>query len=148
MQRYEATGQRLTGGFAYQVGSWLVPRFVVVKAEATAHGTSRRFMVTNHPGAAVLPEAAYAAYAQRGESENRNGPERRCWFNRRREQDPLGEGHPHTWRTRPIKVAAVVTVSTRRIVIRLSGVWPHLAHYIAVCDAVTRRPWWWAEDTS
>ena len=29
-------------------------------------------MVTNRPGATVLPDAAYAAYADRGESENRN----------------------------------------------------------------------------
>ena len=34
-------------------------RWVVVKAEANAQGTNRRFIVTNRPGARVLPEAAY-----------------------------------------------------------------------------------------
>ena len=193
----ETTGQpqRLFDGFAYQAGSWPAPRFVVAKAEANAQGTNRRFVVTNRLGAPILPEAAYDAYAERGESENRNkelkcglhadrlsdhrfmanyfrlylhclaanllsrlrqavadppqpsgeselppearaGAERRRWFNHRREHDPLGEGHPATWRTRLIKVAAEIIVSTRRIVIRLSGAWPHLGHYFAVCAAV------------
>lgn len=196
---HEETGQpqRLFDGFAYQAGSWSAPRWVIAKAEAHAQGTNRRFVVTNRAGAAVLPEAAYDAYADRGESENRNkelkcglhadrlsnhrflanyfrlylhclaanllsqlrqavasppeppveselppearaGRERRRWFNHRREQDPLGEGHPATWRTRLIKVAAEVIVSTRRIVIRLSGVWPHLGHYFAVCAVVAQ----------
>jgi hypothetical protein len=193
----ETTGQpqRLFDGFVYQAGSWPAPRFVVAKAEANEQGTNRRFVVTSRPGAPILPEAAYDAYAERGESENRNkelkcglhadrlsdhrflanyfrlylhclaanllsrlrqavadpppppgdselppearaGAERRRWFNHRRECDPLGEGHPATWRTRLIKVAAEVLVSTRRIVIRLSGTWPHLGHYFAVCAAV------------
>ena len=48
------------------------PRWVVVKAEAHAAGTNRRAVVTNRPGARVLPQAAYDEYADRGESENRN----------------------------------------------------------------------------
>src|SRR5262249_30633854 len=35
-------------------------------------GTNRRFVVTNRPGAVVLPEPTYDEYAGRGESENRN----------------------------------------------------------------------------
>jgi len=54
------------------------------------------------------------------------GRSRKTFFNRRREADPLGEGHPATWRTRLIKVAAEVTVSARRIVVRFSAHWPHL----------------------
>jgi hypothetical protein len=71
---FATTGQpqRHCDGFWYQAGSWPVPRWVVVKCEAHAQGTNRRFVVTNRPGAQVLPEAAYDAYAQRGESENRN----------------------------------------------------------------------------
>jgi hypothetical protein len=64
--------QRLFRGFDYQAGSWPDPRWVIVKAEAQAQGTNRRFIVTNRPGARVLPEPAYDDYALRGESENRN----------------------------------------------------------------------------
>jgi hypothetical protein len=45
---------------------------VVAKAEANDRGTNRRFVVTNRPGAQVLPEPTYDEYAARGESENRN----------------------------------------------------------------------------
>jgi hypothetical protein len=33
-----------------------------------------------------------------------------------------------------IKVAAEVRVSTRRVVVRLSGTWPHLDWYRRVCQ--------------
>jgi hypothetical protein len=61
---FEATGQsqRLFDAFWYQAGTWSTPRWVIVKAEANAQGTNRRFM----------PEAAYDDYAARGEAENRN----------------------------------------------------------------------------
>jgi hypothetical protein len=74
VERYEQTGQpqRLFTAFWYQAGSWALPRWVVVKAEAHAAGTNRRAVVTNRPGARVLPQAAYDEYANRGESENRN----------------------------------------------------------------------------
>lgn len=45
---------------------------MVVKAEANAQGTNRRFVVTNRRGAAVYPAATYDDYIQRGESENRH----------------------------------------------------------------------------
>jgi hypothetical protein len=45
---------------------------VVAKAEANDRGTNRRFVVTNRPGAALLPGPTYDEYAARGESENRN----------------------------------------------------------------------------
>jgi Transposase DDE domain group 1 len=64
--------QRLFDGFWYQAGTWDQARWVIVKAEAHALGTNRRFIVTNRPGATVLPESAYDDYAGRGESENRN----------------------------------------------------------------------------
>lgn len=64
--------QRRFTGFAYQAGSWPIARRVIVKAEANAQGTNRRFVVTNRPGASVCPEATYDEYAMRGESENRN----------------------------------------------------------------------------
>jgi DDE family transposase len=64
--------QRLFDAFWYQAGTWDQPRWIIVKAEANAQGTNRRFIVTNRPGAQVVPEAAYDDYAMRGESENRN----------------------------------------------------------------------------
>ena len=196
VRRFEETGQsqRLFSAYWYRAGSWPAQRWVVQKVEANAQGTNRRAVLSNRPGAKVLPEAAYDAYADRGECENRNKElkcgfgadrlsdhrfmanyfrlylhclannllvrlrglvadppveeagelpiealaerKRKRWFNRRREHDPLGEGHPETWRMRLIKVAAEIVVSTRRILVRLSGSWPFLQHYLAVSQAV------------
>lgn len=201
--RHEATGQpqRLFCAFWYRADTWPAQRWVVVKCEAHAQGTNRRAVVTNRLGAFVLPAAAYDAYADRGESENRNkelkvglaadrlsdhryfanlfrlylhttayhllvhmrqivelplsedtmqeipiealaGRSRRQHHNRRREHDPLGQGQPCTWRTRLVKVAALVYESTRRVIVRLSSSWPYLGHYrqvsqrvLAVCQA-------------
>jgi hypothetical protein len=194
---FTASGQpqRLFDAFWYQAGSWSAPRWVIVKAEANAQGTNRRFIVTNRAGAGILPAAAYDDYAARGESENRNkelkcglkidrtsdhrfvanffrlylhaaannllvrlrrvfaapplrqpaaldpianepvptealaGTARRRYFNRRRQADPLGEGQPCTWRSLLIKVAAEVSMSSRRILVRLSSAWPYLDWY-------------------
>lgn len=190
------TPQRLFAGFGYQAGSWPAPRRVIVKAEANAQGTNRRFIVTNRPGASVCPEPTYDEYAMRGESENRNkelkcgvgidrlsdhrfvanlfrmylhaaalnllvrlrreiadppaarqgeaatltGVERKRYQNARRRRDPLGEGHPATWRLLLIKVAASVLVSCRRIVVRLSGSWPNQNYFEQVHQHVCRRP--------
>jgi hypothetical protein len=194
VRRFEQTGlpQRLFDGFWYQAKGWPFPRWVIVKAEANAQGTNRRFVVSNRPGGRVLPAATYDDYAGRGESENRNKEfkcglamdrlsdhrfvanffrlylhaaalnlltrlrrhvaeppapagatavpteawteeERRRHFRLRRQRDPLGEGHPCTWRTLLIKVAAEVLVSTRRIVVRLSSSWPHHDYFRHVC---------------
>ena len=72
--QWEASGQpqRLFTAFWYRAESWSAQRWVVVKCEANAQGTNRRAVVTNRRGAFVLPDAAYDAYADRGESENRN----------------------------------------------------------------------------
>ena len=71
-QKTTSQPQRLFTAFWYQAASWPAQRWVVVKCEAKAEGTNRRAVVTNRPGATVLPGAAYDAYADRGESENRN----------------------------------------------------------------------------
>ena len=67
-------------------------------------------------------------------------PERKRYQNARRRRDPLGEGQPATWRLLLIKVAASVVVSCRRIVIRLSGAWPHQSFFERVREHVCRRP--------
>jgi hypothetical protein len=64
-------------------------------------------------------------------------PGRKRFFNTRRERDPLGEGFACTWRTRLIKVAAEVITRARRVVVRLSGSWPHLDHFLQVSRAVS-----------
>ena len=200
VQAYETTGQpqRLFEAFEYQALSWDEPRWVVVKCEAHAQGTNRRAIVTNRPGARVLPGAAYDEYAERGESENRNkelkccleidrlsdhrvmanifrvylhclafnilarvrhivaqppapphndlpvealaGRDRKRYFNARRQADPLGEGHPSTWRQMLIKVAARVTVTARRVWVCLSSSWPYLDNFWRVSAAAVATP--------
>jgi transcriptional regulator with XRE-family HTH domain len=190
--------QRLFDGFWYQAGPWPHARWVVVKAEAHQQGTNRRFIVTNRPGAQILPQAAYDDYALRGESENRNkeikrdmgidrtsdhrfvanffrlylhaaamnllirlrqsiadpppsiipelppealdGKERQRYFRLRRQRDPLGEGHPCTWRSLLIKAAAEILVSSRRILVRLSASWPNADFFAHVCQQLDRPP--------
>jgi hypothetical protein len=199
--------QRLFDAFWYQAGTWPCARWVVVKAEANAQGTNRRFIVSNRAGAPVVPEAAYDDYAMRGESENRNkefkcdlamdrtsdhrfmanyfrlylhgaamnllirlrrhvadppapsttptprhdplpdvpvdawtGEHRRRYFRWRRHCDPLGEGHPCTWRSLLIKVAAEIVVSSRRILVRLSASWPHLDFFRHLCEQLATPP--------
>ena len=68
------------------------------------------------------------------------GKERSRHFRQRRQRDPLGEGHPRTWRLLFIKVAAEVQVSSRRIVVRLSASWPHLSEYQRVCERLRDLP--------
>lgn len=68
------------------------------------------------------------------------GKKRRDYHNRRRERDSLGEGQPCTWRTRLIKVAAQVLVTSRRVVVRLSGCWPYLSHYRRIAAIALGTP--------
>ncbi len=63
---------RLFHTFMYQAKGWPHERQVVAKAECNSVGTNLRFVVTNRPGASVVPEACYDEYVARGESENRH----------------------------------------------------------------------------
>lgn len=72
--------------------------------------------------------------------ESQTPAERHRYARRRRQHDPLGEGQPCTWRTLLIKVAASVIVSTRRVVVRLSGSWPHVSFLRRVLEHVLPRP--------
>jgi hypothetical protein len=67
-------------------------------------------------------------------------PGRKRFFNKRRGRDPLGEGFACTWRTRLIKVAAEVITRARRVVVRLSGSWPHLDQFLRLSRAVSGPP--------
>jgi hypothetical protein len=58
---------RLIGETRYQADSWPHPRRVIIKVEASAHGTNTRFVVTTRKDA---PDMLYAWYVARGETEN------------------------------------------------------------------------------
>jgi hypothetical protein len=105
----------------------------------------RRFIAEPLPALGPPAETAAPATSPAGEgtspaigacvpAEALTGAERQRHFRLRRQRDPLGEGHPCTWRTLLIKVAAEVIVRTRRIVVRLSLSWPHLDWYRRVCE--------------
>lgn len=74
VEAFDRTKQpvRLFDQFLYRAKSWKNHRRVIVKAECNTLGTNLRFIITNRPGAAVLPETCYDGYVQRGESENRH----------------------------------------------------------------------------
>ena len=71
---YEPTGemQRLFQAMPYRARGWDRERTVVIKAECHRAGTNRRAVVTNRPGARIVPQGVYDEYVERGESENRN----------------------------------------------------------------------------
>jgi len=89
-----------------------------------------RTCVADPPPQNVAAEVPHEALAQ---------PARRRFFNQRRARDPLGEGHPCTWRMRLIKVAARIKDTTRRVLVQLSGSWPHLDHYRQVGQKILAR---------
>lgn len=57
--------------------------------------------------------------------------------NDRRKRDPLGEGHPCTWRSLVIKVAGRITVTFRRVILELSASWPNLKFFRQVSEAIS-----------
>lgn len=86
------------------------------------------------------PTATELGLAAELPSEAFNEPDRKRFFNARRRRDPLGGGFASTWRTRLIKVAAEVMTRARRVLVRLSGSWPHLDDFLAVSRAVSPPP--------
>jgi len=62
--------------------------------------------------------------------------QKKLYFNRRRRADPLGEGFACTWRTMFIKVACEVSVSARRVLVKLSSHWPHLSEFQRVSQSI------------
>jgi hypothetical protein len=67
-------------------------------------------------------------------------PERRHHLRRCRQRDPLAQAQPCTWRSLLIKVAAEISVSARRIVVRLSTHWPNLEHLQRVVQCLATIP--------
>ncbi len=65
---------------------------------------------------------------------------RKRYENRCRREDPLGEGHPCTWRLLLICVPAWVVIQKRRVVVRISSRWPHQHWWSQVADHLACRP--------
>jgi hypothetical protein len=62
------------------------------------------------------------------------GAERARHFRLRRQRDVLGKGQPETWRRLLFQVAAVIVVTSRRVLVRLCDSWPHLELFQGVCE--------------
>ncbi len=84
------------------------------------------------------PTSAELGLAAELPTEALDEPGRKTFFNKRRQRDPLGGGFACTWRTRLIKVAAEVIMRSKRVIVRLSGSWPHLDHFLEVNRAIRR----------
>jgi hypothetical protein len=144
--------QRLFGDFAYAADSWDRPRRVIVKAEHTAQGDNPRFVVSNLPGnARGLYEVLYC---ERGEMENRIKEQQLMLFADRTSchdfeanqfrlllsaaayvlveavrrlglaGTEMARAQVSTIRLRLFKVAALVQVSVRRVLLRLASGFP------------------------
>ncbi len=137
--------------FSYQAGSWSQPRRVIAKSEITRQGENQRFVVTNHD----LPaEAGYEFYTARGDFENRikefkldiKADRLSCTQfldNQFRlflhvaaynlfqmvqtllKGTELAQAQVERLRNKIVKVGALVTESTRRIVVSLSSSYPY-----------------------
>lgn len=100
------------------------------------HAASLNLLVRLRRIVAKKPGASMAYPDQTLPPEALAGQQRRTWFNRRRQNDPLGEGFACTWRQRLIKAAAEITVSARRILVRLSASWPFAAEFRRISQEV------------
>jgi hypothetical protein len=151
---WERTGQpqRLFGEFHYAAATWDRPRRVIVKAEHNAQGDNPRFIVSNLPGnAGGLYDVLYC---QRGEAENRIKEQQGMLFAGRTSchrflanqfrlllsaaayvlveavrrlglgGTPMERAQASTIRLRLLKVAAVVTLSVRRLYVRMASGFP------------------------
>lgn len=136
---------KVFGDFQYQAKSWRTPRRIVAKAQRTLIGPDQRFLVTN---SSLSATKAYEFYAKRGQMENwikdlklgmkagrlsatsfRANSFRLLLFGlayqlvhelREKAPPPLHKARLETIRLRLLKVAARVTLSTRRLWVRCS----------------------------
>jgi hypothetical protein len=108
---------------------------IAAATEATAAGAAATAPAPAAPTQAApvpaLPVEPVPAEALAGE-------QRRRYFRWRRQGDILGEAQPDTWRRLVIKVAAVVVVKGRCVVVRLSACWPHLEELQRMCQRLTQ----------
>src|SRR5262245_48170576 len=164
---FDMTGepQRLFGTFGYAAGSWDRARRVIVKAEHNAQGDNPRFVVSNLPGnARGLYDVLYC---QRGEAENRIKEQQGMLFAGRTSchhflanqfrlllsaaayvlgaavrrlgvaGTEMQRAQVSTIRLRLFMVAAVVTLSVRRVYLRLASGFPLQALFTLVLQRLS-----------
>ena len=153
-QQYEQTKhkQRIFTELTYAAGTWDKPRRVIHKAEHNGQGDNPRFIVTNltHPPQPLYDQV----YCARGEMENRIKEQQLGLFAGRTSchkfvanqfrlllssfaytlietlrrtalaGTELARAQATTIRTKLLKIGAVVAISVRRIVLRLSSGYP------------------------
>jgi len=107
-------------------------RFLANYFRLYLHGAALNLLVCFRQ-AVQLPEPV-AASASEVPTEALAGEERARYFRLRRQRDVLGQGQPETWRRLLLKVAAAIVVSSRRVLVRLCGSWPHLELFQGVCQ--------------
>jgi hypothetical protein len=108
--RFQATKQTVQhfDAFAYAAESWPQARHVVLKAEVSEQGANPRFVVTSL--SEFAPALLYHAYCERGQV-TPLAPR-------------LGRAQFDTLRLQLLKVAAIVSHSTRRLLVRLPSAFP------------------------
>jgi hypothetical protein len=116
-------------------------RFLANFFRLSLHAAALNLLVRlRHAVVQPPPTSAELGLAAELPAEALDEPGRKKFFNTRRERDPLGGGLACTWRTRLIKVAAEVITRARRVIVRLSGSWPHQDQFVGVGRAVSRPP--------
>jgi Transposase DDE domain group 1 len=118
-------------------------RFVANFFRLYLHAAALNLLVRlRHAVVQPPPTSAELGLAEGLPTEALDEPGRKTFFNKRRERDPLGGGFACTWRTRLIKVAAEVITRARRVIVRLSGSWPHRDQFVEISRAASRPPAW------
>ena len=152
--------------FFYQADSWSHKRRVIAKSETSSKGGNQRFVVTNGE---LGPEAGYHFYAGRGDFENRIkefkldikadrlsctefiGNQFRLFlhlaaYNLYQIAQPLLDGtelvkaQVGRVRNKVVKVGALVSESTRRVVVALSSSYPHQSLWHRLLIEIKRMP--------
>lgn len=167
---YERTGekQRLFGSFSYAAEKWDRQRQIIVKAEHSSHGDNPRFIVTNLPGQEQF--LYDQVYCQRGDMENRIKEQQLYLFADRAsshdflsnqfrlilssaayvlietlrrktlKNTKMAKAQAHTIRNKLLKVAAIIKVSTRRILFQLASCYPYKELFNKIHSRLTMAP--------
>jgi hypothetical protein len=107
-------------------------RFLANYFRLYLHGAALNLLVRFRQ-AVQIPEPVETASAA-VPTEALAGAERARHFRLRRQRDVLGKGQPETWRRLLFQVAAVIVVTSRRVLVRLCDSWPHLELFQGVCE--------------
>ena len=152
----------------FAASTWDRKRRVIVKAEHSRHGENPRFVVTNLPGEEQF--LYDQVYCQRGDMENHIKEQQLYLFADRASSHDFGanqfrlilssaayvlmetlrreglkgtkmaKAQAHTIRNKLLKVAAVIQVSTRRIVFHLASGYPYKEVFGKLLSGLSRQP--------